>query len=144
MSPCAAHIYQHDSSVAFFEVFGNAFLKREEIKPPHTAITLTCHPEVEVVEGLRVFREPLKDAVLGVKTFLERTILGVCGVLIFRFGEERRKSHSGCSNDVISVIDAGFKLGDDQISCDIVCYVKINASLTNGVYGDEVSKEAEE
>ena len=91
-----------------------------------------------------MLREPLKDAVLGVQTFLERTILGVCRVLIVAFSEKRRKGHSGRSDDVISVIDTGLKVGDYQVSCDVVCGVEIVADLIDGVYGDKVSKEAEE
>ena len=144
MSACAAHIYQHDRTITSFEAFGNSFLERKEIEPARTTLTLACHPEVEVVEMLGVFWEPLKHVVFGMKAFLESAFLRVSGILILSLGEEWRKSHGGGPHEIIGMIDACFKLGDDQVLCDAVGGIAIDAGFIDVVRSDKEPKEAEE
>ena len=91
-----------------------------------------------------MFWKPLKQVVLGVEGFLESAVLRVCGILVLILGQERRKSHDGAIDKIIGMVDACFELWYNQVLCDIVGEVAIDSSFTNGVHGDEVSKEADE
>ena len=143
VSPRATHVHQHDGIIALFETLGDMVLERKEIEPICTTVTLACHPEIEIVEVVGMFWEPFKKIVLGVESLLERTVHGIGGVLILVLGEEGRKSHGGMPDEIKVMIDACFKLWDDQVLGDVIGYVAINTSFTDGVYSDKVSKKAQ-
>ncbi len=87
-----------------------------------------------------MFWEPLEQAVLGAEAFLESTVHWISWVLIFTFGEERRKSHGGGSDKIVGMIDACFKFGNRQVPCHIVGNIAVDADFPDGVYSDKVSK----
>ena len=93
MSRCATHIDQHDcvvgvSLVITAKAVCDSFLEREKVQPIGASFSLGGHPEVEVVQGFRVFGEPLEQSVGCVKAVVEWTLRRALGVLIVVLSEE--------------------------------------------------------